>query len=142
MVSVTPTRMHVCMIFSIRFTRSRPFLYAFTVSELHILQHCLIKCMSCRNQGILLLSLSLPLRRPFSDQTVSSARISATHNMYTNFILCILFQCSIASIFRCAETFECMQTNRTNCSENDDVVGDDKDSLSVWHAVRNGANCC
>lgn len=50
--------MHVCMIFSIRFTRSRPFLYAFTVSELHILQHCLIKCMSCRNQGILLHPLS------------------------------------------------------------------------------------
>lgn len=26
----------------------RPFLHAFTVSKLHILQHCLIKCMSCR----------------------------------------------------------------------------------------------
>lgn len=59
------------------FARFRSFLHAFTVAKLHILQHCLIKCMSCRICERM--STSCPrysLCRSISDQIVSSARIS------------------------------------------------------------------
>lgn len=123
--SETPIRMIFFFLFH-PFARSRRFLYALTVAKLHILQHCLIKCMSCRIcNACRVVPKVFALSFIFRSNCVDCKDFS--HSQCRPHVLHVAW-----NIFRSREMP--LQAIGAECDDVGDCV--DKDSLLVWHIVR------